>query len=70
LCLGLDYEAKERGDATARGLLVELLSFSFIGFKMLLSDVFPILARYGRMTQKFAADVVLDAFFTCGFWSL
>ena len=40
-----------------------ILSFPFIGFMMLLSDVFPILARFSKMTQKSAADVDLDAFF-------
>jgi hypothetical protein len=30
---------------------------------MILSDIFPVLARFSRMTQKSAADVNLDAFF-------
>ena len=63
LCIGLDHDAEERGDATARGLLLELLSFPFIGFMMMMSDIFPVLARFSRMTQKSAADVDLDAFF-------
>jgi hypothetical protein len=63
LCIGLDHDAEARGDATARGLLVELLSFPFIGFMMILSDIFPVLARFSRITQKSAADVDLDAFF-------
>jgi hypothetical protein len=54
-CIGLDHDAEDRGDATARGLLMELLSFPFIGFMMIFSDVFPILARFSRMTQKSAA---------------
>mmetsp|Transcript_15960 Transcript_15960/g.31281 ORF Transcript_15960/g.31281 Transcript_15960/m.31281 type:complete len:821 (-) Transcript_15960:30-2492(-) len=61
LVMGLQEDAA-RGDAIAAGLLLELLSFAFVGTLSYMCDIFPMLAHFSLVTQRDASQVNLDVF--------
>ena len=52
-----------RGDPTALGLMTEMLTFKFAGTMMFMSDIFPMLDKFSRLTQGRGPDVDLGVFF-------
>ena len=59
LLVSLDREASERGEPTARGLLVFVKSYKFLACAYLLSDILLHLSRLSRIFQKQNIDFSL-----------